>query len=403
MDVHNAFLHGDLDKKVYMTPLPGYCLKGETRVCRLQKSLYGLKQTSRNWFFKLTSTLLTIGFIQSQADNSLFTLTIATSLTIVLVYVDDILVVGNDLSQVIYFKSVIFTHFKTKDLGPLKYFIGLEVARSPSSIFLNQRKYALDILADSGLFGSRPVSFPMEQNLKLSDTDGDLLPDPGSYRRLVGRLTYLIITRPDIVFTVNILSQFMHAPRLPHMTAVTRILRYIKGTPGQGIFFSSSNDLHVRAYTDSDWASCPTTCCSTTGFFITLGSSPISWRTKKQTMVARSSTEAEYRSMAVTTCELVWLQQLFHDLSISHTDPMILYCDNQSAIHIAQNPVFHERTKHIEIDCHIVCDKFRSGLFTIAHLPSSEQIADIFTKALGSDLFYHLSRKLGITDLHAPT
>ncbi|XP_035551139.1 uncharacterized mitochondrial protein AtMg00810-like [Juglans regia] len=346
MDVHNAFLHGDLDEEVYMTPPPG--------------------------------------FIQSQADHSLFTLTTATSITIVLVYVDDILVVSNDLSQVIYFKSVISTHFKTKDLGPLKYFLGLEVARSPSGIFLNQRKYALDILADSGLLGSRPASFPMEQNLKLNDTNGDLLPDPGSYRRLVGRLIYLTITRPNIVFAVNILSQFMHAPRLPHMTAAIRVLRYIKGTSGQGIFFPSSNDLHVRAYTDSDWASCPTTRRSTTGFFITLGSSTISWRTKKQTTVARSSTEAEYRAMAVTTCELVWLQQLLHDLGISHTDPMILYCDNQSALHIAQNPVFHERTKHIEIDCHIVRDKLRSGLFTTAHLPSSEQIADIFTKTLGS-------------------
>ncbi|XP_035548677.1 uncharacterized mitochondrial protein AtMg00810-like [Juglans regia] len=368
MDVNNAFLHGDLDEEVYMKLPPGYCPKGETRVCRLRKSLYGLKQASR--------------FVQSQADHSLFTLITATNLTIVLVYVDDILVVGNDLSQVTYFKTIISTHFKTKDLGPLKYFLGLEVARSPSGIFLNQRKYALDILTDSGLLGSRPASFPMEQNLKLSDTDGDLLPDPGPYRRLVGRLIYLTITQPDIVFAVNILSQFMHAPRVPHMTAATHVLRYIKGTPGQSIFFSSSNDMHVSAYTDSDWASCPTTRRSTTGFFITLGSSPISWRTKKQTTVARSSTEAEYRAMAVTTCELVWIQQLLHDLGISHKDPMTLYCDNQSALYIAQNPVFHERTKHIEIDCHIVRDKLRSGLFTTAHLPSSEQIADIFTKAL---------------------
>ncbi|XP_041011388.1 uncharacterized mitochondrial protein AtMg00810-like [Juglans microcarpa x Juglans regia] len=294
MDVHNAFLHGELDEEVYMIPPPGYCIKGETR-----------------------------------ADHSLFTLTTPTSLTLILVYVDDILVAGNDLSQVTFFKSVISTHFKTKDLGPLKYFLRLEVARSPSGIFLNQQKYALDILADSGQLGSRPAPFPMEQNLKLNDTDGDPLPDPAPYRRLVGRLIYLTITRPDIVFAVNILSQFMHAPQIPHMTAATRVLHYLKSAPGQGIFFPSSNDIHVRAYTDSDWASCPTTQRSTTGFFITLGSSPISWRTKKQTTVACSSTEAEYRAMAVTTCELVWLQQLFHDLGIPHKISMTLYCDNQ--------------------------------------------------------------------------
>uniref|UniRef100_A0A2N9H6I0 Integrase catalytic domain-containing protein n=1 Tax=Fagus sylvatica TaxID=28930 RepID=A0A2N9H6I0_FAGSY len=314
LDVNNAFLHGDLDEEVYMTPPPGYCPKGETRVCRLRKSLYGLKQASRNWFFKLTTVLLDAGFTQSQADHSLFTLVSTTSITIVLVYVDDILVAGNDLSQIETFKHALSTNFKTKDLGPLKYFLGLEVARSPK---------------------------------------------------------------------VNILSQFMHAPRLPHMQAATRVLRYIKGSPGQGILFPSSNTLHVTAYTDSDWASCPTTRRSTTGYFIQLGTSPISWRTKKQTTVARSSAEAEYRAMAVTTCELTWLKQLLADFGISHPEPFSLHCDNQSALHIAHNPVFHERTKHIEIDCHIIRDKIRSGLLTAVHTSSHEQLADIFTKVLG--------------------
>uniref|UniRef100_A0A2N9HAP9 CCHC-type domain-containing protein n=1 Tax=Fagus sylvatica TaxID=28930 RepID=A0A2N9HAP9_FAGSY len=372
LDVNNAFLHGDLDEEVYMIPPPGYCPKGETRFTNL-------KQTT------------------------LFTLVQTTSITVVLVYVDDILVAGNDLSQIETFKHALSTNFKTKDLGPLKYFLGLEVARSHKGIFLNQRKYALDILNDSGQLGARIAPFPMEQNLKLTNQDGDLLPDPSAYRRLVGRLIYLTITRPDIVFAVNILSQFMHAPRLPHMQAATRVLRYIKGTPGQGILFPSSNTLHVTAYTDSDWASCPTTRRSTTGYFIQLGTSPISWRTKKQTTVARSSAEAEYRAMAVTTCELTWLKQLLADFGISHPEPFSLHCDNQSALHIAHNPVFHERTKHIEIDCHIIRDKIRSGLLTAVHTSSHEQIADIFTKALGRELFHHFLCKLGITDLHAPT
>ncbi|XP_041016298.1 uncharacterized mitochondrial protein AtMg00810-like [Juglans microcarpa x Juglans regia] len=193
-----------------------------------------------------------------------FTLITHTSITIVLVHVDDILVAGNALPQIEFFKNLLSTHFKTKDLGSLKFFLGLEVAHSSAAAI-----------------GVWTTSFPMEHHLKLSNEDGSLLPDPSIYRCLVGRLIYLTITRPDIVYAVNILSQFMHAPHVPHMTAATRVLRYIKGSPGQGIFFSSSSTTQVTAYTDSDWAICPTTRRSTTGYFIQLGTSPISWRTKK--------------------------------------------------------------------------------------------------------------------------
>ncbi|XP_042958212.1 uncharacterized mitochondrial protein AtMg00810-like [Carya illinoinensis] len=242
------------------------------------------------------------GFHSSQADHSLFTLTTSTSIVLVLVYVDDILVAGNDLSQIEIFKKILSAHFKTKDLGSLKYFLGLEVARSPIGIFLNQRKYALDILSDSGQLGARTAPFPMEQHLKLTIQDGNPLLDPGLYRHL--------------------------ASRVPHMIAALRVLHYIKGCPGQGIFFPSSNNTHVSAYTDSDWANCPATRHSTTGYFIQLGTSLISWLTKKQSTVSRSSAEAEYRAMVVTTCELTWLKQLLTDLGVPHPEPFTLHCDN---------------------------------------------------------------------------
>jgi hypothetical protein len=207
-----------------MTLPPGFCKKGENRVCRLNKSLYGLKQASRNWFSKFSSVLIAAGFHQSPADHSLFTKSQGSSFTIVLVYVDDILVAGNNLDSIGKLKDFLAQKFRIKDLGTLKYFLGLEVALSPTGIFLNQRKYALDILNDSGHLGARPATFPIEQNLKLTNEEGTVLSDPSPYRRLVGRLIYLTITRPDIVYSVNILSQFMHQPRQPHYDAAIRVL-----------------------------------------------------------------------------------------------------------------------------------------------------------------------------------
>jgi hypothetical protein len=402
LDVDNAFLHGDLNEEVYMKLPPGLQPEFPNQVCRLQKSLYGLRQASRQWFSKLSNALVSLGFRHSEYDHSLFTKSQNGSFTALLVYVDDIILTGNSLSSIESVKNFLHATFKIKDLGDLKYFLGLEVSRSHKGIHLCQRKYALDILSETGLLAAKKCSTPMVRDSKPLYDSSAPPHDPTAYRRIIGKLLYLTNTRPDISFAVQQLSQFMQHPTIHHYEAAMRILRYIKSAPAQGLFFPSESSLQLKAFSDSDWASCLTTRRSITGFCIFLGSSLVSWRSKKQTTVSRSSSEAEYRALASTTCELQWLTYLLQDLQVSFIQPALLYCDSQSARHIAFNPTFHERTKHIDIDCHVVRQQLQAGLFHLLPISSANQLADFFTKALEPTLFCNLHSKLGVMNIHCP-
>ncbi|XP_019059405.1 PREDICTED: uncharacterized protein LOC109117185 [Tarenaya hassleriana] len=408
LDVSNAFLNGDLDEEIYMSLPPGYVvLKGEqipsNFVCKLQKSLYGLKQASRQWNIKLTQVLLDAGYLQSQADNSLFVKKVNSAIVAVLVYVNDILVTGNNAELVSEIKSVLSTAFKIRDLGDLKFFLGLEVTRSSKGISVCQRKYTLELLEDFGMLGCKPASTPMEFRNKLSSDSGILFSDPLEYRRLVGKLIYLALTRPDISFAVTKLSQYMSQPRSDHLQAAHRVLRYLKGVPAQGIFYPASTDTRLTAFCDADWASCPDSRRSVTGFCVFFGKALISWKSKKQSTISRSSVESEYRSMAQTTCELVWNASVFKDLHFGIQQPVTLFSDSLSAIHIANNAVFHERTKHIELDCHFVREQLKVGFLKPLHVSTNDQIADGMTKPLYVDHFRHLLGKMGLHSLYSPS
>ena len=386
-----------------MSPPPGLLRQGEDNlVCRLHKSLYGLKQASRQWFSKFSEAIRAAGYVQSRADYSLFTRIQGKSFTALLIYVDDILITGNDPVSIAAIKKFLHSQFHLKDLGDLKYFLGIEVSSSKNGIFISQRKYALEIIKDAGLLGATPIDTPMERGLKLSDK-GDLLKDSGHYRRLVGRLIYLTVSRPDITYFVHVLSRFMHQPYKLHMEAALRVVRYLKNAPGQGLFFSSNSDFRLRAYCDSDWAGCPITRRSTTGYCVFLGPSLVSWRSKRQKTVSLSSAEAEYRAMTGACCELTWLRYLLKDLGVLHPEPALLYCDNKAALHIAANPVFYERTKHIEMDCHYIRDKIQDGSVATRFVNSAHQLADVLTKALGKDVLTSMICKLGVRDIHSPT
>ncbi|XP_061365823.1 uncharacterized mitochondrial protein AtMg00810-like [Gastrolobium bilobum] len=386
-----------------MTIPPGLHRSKNNQACRLNKSLYGLKQASRQWYSKLSEALLTLGYIQGNANHSMFTRKVGSSFTVLLVYVDDVVLSGNSPSEITRVKAFLHEKFKIKDLGPLRYFLGLEVSRTSRGIHLNQHKYALEILSDMGMLATKPSSTPMEPSSRLSRTTGSPLIDEFSYHRLVGRLLYLTTTRPDFCFAVQQLSQFVSCPRDAHHQAALRILKYLKGAPASGLFFPSSPDIQVRAFADSDWACCPDTRRSTAGFCIFFGSSLVAWKTKKQSTVSRSSSKAEYRALAILTCEIQWLQHLFHDLHIQWLKPASVFCDNKSAIYLAHNLAFHKRSIHIEIDFHITREKLQSGLLRLLPVTSSDQLADMFTKSLPPAVFHTALFKLGLVNIHGPT
>lgn len=286
LDVNNAFLHGNLLEEVYMDIPLRYkhgvvVSKGEKMVCKLQKSIYGLKQTSRQWFEKISHALLDFGLEQSKSDYSLFTKGRGDSFVALLVYVDDIIITGSSLTSIEALKSFLDAKFKLKDLGSLRYFLGLELARSSKGIYLSQRQYVLQLLEDMGMLASKAAKLPMDPNLQLRLSDGPFLADPSLYRRLIGRLLYLNVSRPDITFAVHKLSQFVARPCQAHLTAAYTVLRYLKGCIGKGIFIQKSSNLQLRAFSNADWGSCLDTRKSTTGFCIFLGESLVSWKAKK--------------------------------------------------------------------------------------------------------------------------
>ncbi|KAL8109804.1 hypothetical protein AgCh_025773 [Apium graveolens] len=279
MDVTNAFLHGELEEIVCMKMPVGYTHVGcriykEKRdsttkttpltVCRLKKSLYGLKQAPRNWFSKLSITLIGLGFVQSKSDYSLFTLTNDSSITLVLAYVDDLLITGNSGSEIDYLKRMLSAKFHMKDLGELRYFLGLEVNINDAGFFVSQHKYLVDILKEFNMQAATPIKIPIDVHLRLTKEKGNPLRDPHPYQRLLGKLIYLTVTRPDIVFTVHILTQFMQQPSDAHMQDALHLLRYPVGTSTQGILLASTSAAQLHAYSDSDWATCPMTRRSTT-------------------------------------------------------------------------------------------------------------------------------------------
>jgi Reverse transcriptase (RNA-dependent DNA polymerase) len=398
------FLHGDLEEEIYMEVPPGYeNKKSGSLVCKLKKALYGLKQSPRAWFGCFSQAMKKYGFKQGDSDHTLFLKRHNGKITVLIIYVDDMIITGDDVIEIAKLEEQLAQEFEMKNLGGLKYFLGIEVARSKEGIVLSQRKYILDLLAEVGLLDCKPVDTPVAQNIKLGEFPNQVPVDKHRYQRLVGKLIYLSHTRPDIAYAVSLVSQFMHNPSKEHVEAVTRILRYLKGAPGRGLFFRKYGHLDISCFTDADWAGSITDRRSTSGYFSFVGGNLVTWRSKKQVVVALSSAETEFRGIAKGVCELLCLKKLMNELDFESGEPMVLFCDNKAAIDMSHNPVQHDRTKHVEIDRHFIKEKIESKTIKIPYVRSEEQLADILTKAVSSKDFTTILDKLGMTNLYVPT
>ncbi|KAH9764049.1 retrovirus-related pol polyprotein from transposon RE1 [Citrus sinensis] len=397
LDANNAFLNDVLTEEVFMHQPEGFIdSQHPTYVCKLNKALYGLKQAPRAWYDRLRGSLLQWGFQTSRSDTSLFLKHTGSDILVILIYVDDILVTGSSCAQIEKITALLGFEFALKDLGDFNYFLGLEVTPSSAGLHLSQTKYVGDILKNAHMLDSKGCNTPMSVADKLYKDKGKLFENPSLYRSVIGSLQYVTLTRPDIAFTVNKLSQFLAAPTVLYWQACKRVLRYLQCTATYGIQFYNSKSFSLTAFSDADWGSDPDDRRSVGGYCIFLGSNLVSWSSKKQNVVSRSSAESEYRALALTTSEVLWISYLLQELRIQLTSTPVLYCDNKSAEALASNPKYHSQTKHIELDIHFVREHIAKKEFVVEHVSSSSQLADVLTKPLGFDHFAYMRAKLNV-------
>lgn len=392
MDAVTAFLQGKLTEDIYMKQ-PKLFEDGTSRVCRLNKSIYGLKQASRVWNMELDSVLKEFGLKCSKHDTCIYFLVKDKLILVVAVYVDDLIIFSNDATQTKKIKQHLSDRFKMKDLGLAKYILGMEIIRNDNgSISIHQGRYIKDVLERFNMTNCKSVTTPADVSQKLTS---EMCPKDESerksmenvpYQEAVGSLLYAAqVSRPDIQFAVGSVSRFNNNPGPVHWMAVKRIMRYLKGTVERQLNFNKDKDSsRIRGFCDADWASDAIDRRSTTGYVFLAGTSAISWNSKKQPTVALSTTEAEYMAMSAATQEAVWLQNLQSEI-FDKRDRIYVFSDNQGAIQLSEKEGYHPRTKHIDIRHHYVKEKVFDQTIKFEYVNTSEMVADFLTKAVNSD------------------
>lgn len=366
MDAITAFLQGDLEEEIYMEQPEGYH-DGTDRVCKLNKAVYGLKQAGRQWNIKLDVALKTFGLTKSKMDPCIY---FSGDLRLlVAIYVDDFLLFYKDEERLRGIRDFLNGKFRMKDIGPAKNCIGIRICQGNNFIELDQSNYIKEILTRFGMQDSKPVKTPSDTSQKLSVqmvTETNALTGQVPYQEAVGSLLYLTqSTRPDIAFAVNDVSRFNNNHCEAHWKAVKRIFRYLNGTIDLRLRFTKEKSNEIRAYSDADWASEIDQRRSCTGYLLNMSNTSICWNSKRQPIVALSSTEAEYIALSSAVCEIIWLKQLADEINGDIAKNITICCDNQSTIKLAESDAFRPRTKHIDIRYHFLRDKIEQKILNI--------------------------------------
>ncbi|KAJ9556969.1 hypothetical protein OSB04_011583 [Centaurea solstitialis] len=398
MDVKCSFLNGELQEEVYVEQPKGFVdPKYPEHVYVFDKALYGLKQTPRTWYETLTIYLLGSGYQKDTVDPTLFLKRSRNHLTIIQIYVDDIIFASTNPESCIEFELIMKSRFQMSMMGELTFFLGLQVRQTPQGIFINQSKYTHDILKRFDFTGPKSTSTPMSTSFQLdADLSGNPV-DQKNYRAIIGSLLYLTASRPNIMFATCVCARFQCDPRESHLEAVKRILKYLKGTPNFGLWYPKDSGFELTAFTDSDHPGCKLNRKSTSGACQFFGDKLVCWSSRKQNCVSLSTAEAEYVA-ATCCCSLVlWMKTQLADYGYT-MHPIPIYYDSSSAIQIAANPVQHSRTRHIDIRYHFIKDHVEKGNIELFFVESERQIADLFSKAFDEKRHYYLLSKLGMLD-----
>ncbi|GJT26418.1 putative ribonuclease H-like domain-containing protein [Tanacetum coccineum] len=396
MDVKSAFLYGKIDEEVYVSQPPGFQdPKSPEKVYKVVKALYGLHQAPRAWYATLSTFLLKNGYRRGTIDKTLFLKKDKHDIILVQVYVDDIIFGSTKKSWCDEFEALMKSRFQMSSMGELTFFLGLQVKQKPNGIFISQDKYVAEILKKFDFASVKTASTPIETQKPLVKDEEASDVDVHLYRSMIGSLMYVTASRPDIMFAVCACSRFQVTPKTSHLSAVKRIFRYLKGKPKLGLWYPRESSFDLESYSDSDYAGANLDRKSTTGGCQFLGRRLITWQCKKQTIVATSTTEAEYVAAASCCGQVLWIQNQMLDYGFNFMNTKI-YIDNESTICIVKNPVYHSKTKHIAIRHHFIRDAYEKKLIQVLKIHTNDNVADLLTKAFDVSRFQFLVVSIGM-------